>query len=385
MRVLKLWELYRNISNTVFQYNAAITAAADPTVDSHAVTKQYVDNLTLNLSASNITSGTINVSILPSFTGDVTSSAGSSVLSLTASGVKAGTYTKVTVDAKGRITSATSLLASDIPNLDWSKITTGKPTTLAGYGITDGVPLSGATLTGNVTTNAPTANLHAATKGYIDSVISGINAPALTGDIIRFPKIGTYNGYLRCNGAELSKTTYSSLYSVVGDQFSITTQPGAGKPWKQQYDINTEQSTDITGWTTGTSLPGPLGFSQAIVTKNRVYLLGGHNGSNVVSTVYTAPINSDGTLGSWTTGTSLPGALSLSQAIVTKNRVYLLGGHNGSSWLSTVYTAPIAGGLNDYSPYYDGTVGAIPDPNNFRLPDYTLQESDYNGYFYIKT
>ena len=27
--------------------------------------------------------------------------------------------------------------ASDIPNLDWSKITTGKPTTLAGYGITD--------------------------------------------------------------------------------------------------------------------------------------------------------------------------------------------------------------------------------------------------------
>ena len=30
-----------------------------------------------------------------------------------------------------------ALSASDIPNLDWSKITTGKPTTLAGYGITD--------------------------------------------------------------------------------------------------------------------------------------------------------------------------------------------------------------------------------------------------------
>lgn len=32
-----------------------------------------------------------------------------------------------------------SLSASDIPNLDWSKITTGKPSTLAGYGITDAV------------------------------------------------------------------------------------------------------------------------------------------------------------------------------------------------------------------------------------------------------
>jgi hypothetical protein len=29
------------------------------------------------------------------------------------------------------------LVAADIPNLDWSKITSGKPTTLAGYGITD--------------------------------------------------------------------------------------------------------------------------------------------------------------------------------------------------------------------------------------------------------
>lgn len=58
-------------------------------------------------------------------------------LSLGTSGVVAGTYTKVIVDAYGRVTSGTNLSATDIPNLDWSKITTGKPTTLAGYGITD--------------------------------------------------------------------------------------------------------------------------------------------------------------------------------------------------------------------------------------------------------
>lgn len=58
-------------------------------------------------------------------------------LSLGTSGVVAGTYTKVMVDAYGRVTSGTNLSATDIPNLDWSKITTGKPTTLAGYGIMD--------------------------------------------------------------------------------------------------------------------------------------------------------------------------------------------------------------------------------------------------------
>lgn len=54
----------------------------------------------------------------------------------------AGTYAKVTVDAYGRVTGGTALVAADIPVLDWSKITTGKPTTLSGYGITDAQPLT---------------------------------------------------------------------------------------------------------------------------------------------------------------------------------------------------------------------------------------------------
>ena len=37
----------------------------------------------------------------------------------------AGTYTKVTTDAKGRVSSGTTLSASDIPDLDSAKITTG--------------------------------------------------------------------------------------------------------------------------------------------------------------------------------------------------------------------------------------------------------------------
>lgn len=41
------------------------------------------------------------------------------------SGVTAGTYPKVTVDAKGRVTAGTALVAADIPALDMGKITTG--------------------------------------------------------------------------------------------------------------------------------------------------------------------------------------------------------------------------------------------------------------------
>jgi hypothetical protein len=92
--------------------------------------------------------------------------------------------------------SAGGLTAGDIPTLDWSKITTGKPTNLAGYGITDAVNVNQmgaangvATLgadgklttaqipasllgalqyqgTWNATTNSPTLQSGVGTKGW---------------------------------------------------------------------------------------------------------------------------------------------------------------------------------------------------------------------------
>lgn len=61
----------------------------------------------------------------------------SGVLDQKAGIVNAGVYPKVTVDTFGRVTAGELLAASDIPNLPWSKITSGTPTTIAGYGITD--------------------------------------------------------------------------------------------------------------------------------------------------------------------------------------------------------------------------------------------------------
>jgi phage-related tail fiber protein len=89
--------------------------------------------------------GTVSAGQMPAFTGDATSSAGSTALTLASAGT-AGTYYKVTTDTKGRVTSgAASLVAGDIPNLAWSKITSGTPTTLSGYGITDSISNAGGT------------------------------------------------------------------------------------------------------------------------------------------------------------------------------------------------------------------------------------------------
>jgi hypothetical protein len=76
--------------------------------------------------------------------GDATLS-NTGALTLSVSGVAAGTYPKLTVDAKGRVTAGSSLVESDIPNLSWDKITADKPTTLSGYGITDAIQNAGGT------------------------------------------------------------------------------------------------------------------------------------------------------------------------------------------------------------------------------------------------
>lgn len=116
-----------------------VTAGTNPTtLAGYGIT----DALGLNANAVSATKLATARTI--SATGDATGSAnfdGSAnaaiALTLANSGVTAGTYGKVTVDAKGRVTAGLAMVAADIPSLDWSKISSGKPTTLAGYGITD--------------------------------------------------------------------------------------------------------------------------------------------------------------------------------------------------------------------------------------------------------
>lgn len=331
----------------------------DPQVALEAATKRYVDNGIQALNASNIIAGTLPIARLPAFSGDITSEAGQNTMSLSNTGVTAGEYGKVVVDAKGRVTNGTGVGNTDIPNISFDKITTGKPTTLAGYGITDAVSISGGVMTGDlILSSNPGSGEHMVSKQYVDGMTNSLSA-AKTGDIVRKAYSTTPTGFLKCNGAEISKTTYSDLYAILGESNKNYSIIGSGQPWQQQYEFNKSQSVDINSWTTTTSLPISLTYSSSIVTKNRVYLFGGYNGTGWINTIYTAPINADGTLGAWSTSGTLPIAWGVQKAIVIKNRVYLLGGYtNGTTTTNNMAMATIN---------IDGTIGTF--VNVGTLPD----------------
>lgn len=209
-------------------------------------------------------------------------------LSLGTSGVVAGTYTKVMVDAYGRVTSGTNLSATDIPNLDWSKIITGKPTTLAGYGITDAVTLTTAqTISGRKTFSQNIVFNNNGGITYTDSNVVLRNSDGHTilasfgnGEINLRP-----NGHNNTEGAvwinkagNVQAPSVSTNTITIGDAQLVYDSKNKALRVKHRTDGNT------------------VGFySDGWITALGVQTGGAGGGSGVIKTVYSFANLTDGT------------------------------------------------------------------------------------------
>ncbi|MDR2308857.1 MAG: phage tail protein [Paucimonas sp.] len=180
-------------------------------------------------------------------------------------GVVPGTYSKVSINAKGLVVGSQALQQADIPHLDWGKITSGKPTTLAGYGITDalrsgysnqqpnffsdsiGTDYRNAAITVREAglaldrnrdwSYAPRIGFHwgTVTAGDLGMTAQGIlcwngNPLYHTGNlnpatiVPAGTKVESFSrtpppGTLRCNGAAVSRATFAALFAAIGTQY----------------------------------------------------------------------------------------------------------------------------------------------------------------------
>ncbi len=137
-------------------------------------------------------------------------------------------------------------------------------------------------------------------------------------------------------------------------------------------------------WVYTTSFSGPRGGLAAVAYNGYMYILGGYNGSSSLNDVQYAIINSNGTLGSWNytynsanNGTTFSGGFTNARegegAVVYNGKLYLFGGE-GSTYYSDVQYASINN---------NGTIGSwTTDSNSMYIDVAYFGFTEYNGYIY---
>jgi hypothetical protein len=154
---------------------------------------------------------------------------------------------------------------------------------------------------------------------------------------------------------------------VIGGQVNSTDQAGSNKV----YIASVNSTSGAVGtWTTSTNnLPQALFGLTAAVHNGYLYVAGGVGSNGApVSAVYSAPVNSDGTLGAWTTATNtLPSARAFGTMFVFGGVMYYIDGDVNTG------VAPNNQDVGDTSVYYAsairGAVGAWTQNGNSTIHD----------------
>jgi hypothetical protein len=119
-------------------------------------------------------------------------------------------------------------------------------------------------------------------------------------------------------------------------------------------------------------LPDNLNSGAAVVHDGRVYFAGGNNGTRQDG-VYYATFNADGSLGAWQTTTSLPGEREGLGLVQYNGYLFAIGGYSTAGVTGTVFSAPIN---------KDGSVGAWVATTALPNARTVAGTASYNGYVY---
>lgn len=133
----------------------------------------------------------------------------------------------------------------------------------------------------------------------------------------------------------------------------------------------------VGAWTSTAALPTVRTQHSSVVYNGFLYVIGGQNANGPLSDVLVAPINADGSLGTWASTTALPSARYIHTSVVHNGYVYAIGGREGNNPapnVSTVLVAPLNA---------DGSVGTW--STTTALPSIRSQHSSvaYNGFIYV--
>jgi hypothetical protein len=180
--------------------------------------------------------------------GDISGSGTTSITLTLATVNTAGTYTKVTTDAKGRVTSGTTLSDTDIPTLTAAKISDFDTQVRTSRLDQMAAPTNSVSVNSQKITNlaTPTADTDAANKAYVDAARQGLDVK----DSVRVATTGniTLSGVQTIDGVTL----------VAGNRVLVKNQTAgaengiyivASGAWTRAVDFNTSDKVTSGAFT----------------------------------------------------------------------------------------------------------------------------------------
>lgn len=120
-----------------------------------------------------------------------------------------------------------------------------------GLDASDFMRVTGGSFTGFVSlVDDPAQGLHAATKSYVDTKVSQVGIP---GEVSYFAMQNAPTGWLKANGAEVSRSSYANLFAAIGTRFGT----GNGSTTFNLPDLRGEF---IRGWDDGRGVDSGRSF-----------------------------------------------------------------------------------------------------------------------------
>jgi hypothetical protein len=276
---------------------------------------------------------------------------------------------------------ANATRSGGVENFDDVSVDTVQPGDSASLNVADSLHVGGSTTLGqtwvqpgsNSTATFQVLNASGVSQLNVDTTNSSVSilgsAPGETTSWTTSANpIGQPTPAARYGGASVMANGY--IYIIGGND-------GAAVRSEVYYSkVNGDGSNGT--WATTTALPAIRQRETAVFYNGYIYVIGGHNGS-FQSTIYYAKTNSDGTLGAWVTasnpiGNPTPVLRANNLSVVASGYLYVIGGQDGvTNALSTVYFAK----LNS-----DGSVGTWSTTNSMPGPRYFGNGVVANGYIY---
>ncbi len=171
--------------------------------------------------------------------------------------------------------------------------------------------------------------------GYADSLSSVYSAPlGLDGDVGAWSEVNS-----------LPVKVLSHCAVSAGEYIFVIGGYVPGPTWTildSVYSAKVNSDGTIGPWATLTPLPEKLYSHQAVLVDGHIFVLGGMNavGAGDQSAVYSAKLKPDGSIENWIIQTSLPKPLIGCSAVSLNGYLYILGGSSGALQ-SSVYSIKV--------------------------------------------